>query len=439
MIFKEDQHTELKENTKSGTIVNEIVAFLNTCEGKIYICVKDDGTIVGINDIDKASVFVSNVIADQIEPNPRGLVLVETPTIEDKRIIEISVKKGDKLYYVKKYGMSSAGCFERIGASSRGMTTEQIAKRFAETIVVPERKMVDTPCNRTGLTFTKFKTYLGARNVHFNESKFEENFNLRTADGKYNLIADLLADENSDSIKVAIFRGTDKTDYLKRNEYGFTCLLYAMDQVSEYCLALNETYVDTSKMVRQEKKLFDEDAFREAWINAVVHNKWVERIPPAVYWFDDRLEIISYGKIPNGMTKEDFLAGKTHPVNEELMNIFLQCHIVEQTGHGVPKVVKKYGSEAYDFGTSTITVTIPFDRSGFEKEDVPVNVPVNVPVKQTDEDKIVEAIKTDSHVTMDEMARIIGKTRKTVMRLLKKSNRIIRVGPDKTGHWEIKK
>lgn len=107
MIFKEDQHTELKENPKSGTIVNEIVAFLNTCEGKIYIGVKDDGTIIGVDDIDKASVFVSNVIADQIEPNPRGLVSVETPTIDDKRIIEVSVKRGDKLYYVKKYGMSS--------------------------------------------------------------------------------------------------------------------------------------------------------------------------------------------------------------------------------------------------------------------------------------------------------------------------------------------
>lgn len=73
------------------------------------------------------------------------------------------------------------------------------------------------------------------------------------------------------------------------------------------------------------------------------------------------------------------------------------------------------------------------------EEDSKKDVPVNVPVKQTDEDKIVEAIKMDSHVTMDEMALIIEKTRKTVMRLLKKSNRIIRVGSDKTGHWEIKK
>ena len=39
---------------------------------------------------------------------------------------------------------------------------------------------------------------------------------------------------------------------------------------------------------------------------------------------------------------------------------------------------------------------------------------------------------------MNGMARIIGKTRKTMMRLLKKSDRIIRVGSDKTGHWEVK-
>lgn len=126
-------------------------------------------------------------------------------------------------------------------------------------------------------------------------------------------------------------------------------MLYAIEQVNEYCFSLNETYVDTSTLVRSERKMFDEGAFREAWINAVVHNKWVDGIPPAVYWYDDRLEIVSYGSIPNDMTKDDFLYGKTHPVNEELKKIFLQCRIVEQTGHGVPKVVSKYGEEAYDF------------------------------------------------------------------------------------------
>ena len=48
MIFKEDQNTELKENEKSKTLLNEIIAFLNTCDGTIYIGVKDNGEVVGI-------------------------------------------------------------------------------------------------------------------------------------------------------------------------------------------------------------------------------------------------------------------------------------------------------------------------------------------------------------------------------------------------------
>ncbi len=40
--------------------------------------VKDDGTTGGIEDIDKASVFVSRIIANQIEPSPKGIVSIET-------------------------------------------------------------------------------------------------------------------------------------------------------------------------------------------------------------------------------------------------------------------------------------------------------------------------------------------------------------------------
>lgn len=236
-----------------------------------------------IDNIDDASLYVSNIIADQIEPNPRGLISVSTPTISNKKVIKIDVTKGKELYYIKKYGMSTSGCIERIGTSSRGMTSEQIKERYLQTLTVPERKMVDIPCNRTYLNFSKFKIYLSSKGVHYNEKYFEDTFHLRTNDGRYNLLADLLADENMTSIKVAIFKGTNKVDYLKRNEYGFTCVLYAMEQVRDYCLALNDTYIDVSHFDRKESKMFDEDAFREAWINAVVHNKWVDGTPPAVY------------------------------------------------------------------------------------------------------------------------------------------------------------
>lgn len=87
------------------------------------------------------------------------------------------------------------------------------------------------------------------------------------------------------------------------------------------------------------------------------------------------------------MTKEEFLNGKSSPVNKELMQIFLQCHIVEQTGHGVPKIVKKYGPESYEFWTSMITVTILFAKTGFESNQNATEKSI------TDEEKIILARK----------------------------------------------
>ena len=445
MIFIEDQHTELKENARGENITKEIVSFLNTCNGKIIIGVKDNGAILGVDNIDETSLYISNVILDQIEPQARELVSIDTPTYGGKQIIEISIKKGPKFYYIKKHGLSSAGCYERIGTSCRSMSPEQISKRFMKTLTIPEKTIVNTPCNRTHLTFSKFKLYLSAKNIHYSIKFFNENFNLLTPDGKYNILADLLSDENSVSIKVAIFKGKTKANYLKRNEYGFTNILYGLDQVCDYCLALDETYVDTSTLVRKEIKLFDEDAFREAWINAVVHNKWVDGIPPAVYWFSDRLEIISYGKIPDGMSKKEFLEGKSNPVNKDLMNLFLKCGIVEQSGHGVPKVVEKYGSGAFKFGTSTISVIIPFNLDGFKREKGVINERKNIEQKtrengikkDNEEDAIIKAIVNDCNITIKELSIVTGKSKRTIYRIIKKSQKIKRVGPNKNGYWVV--
>lgn len=246
-------------------------------------------------------------------------------------------------------------------------------------------------------------------------------------------MAEILSDENMYSIKVAIFKGKDKSYFLKRNEYGNTCLISSLEKVLNYCDALNETYVDLSVSPRREKKLFNFEAFKEAWINACVHNKWVEKRPPAVFWFDDRLEIMSYGGIPKGMTKGSFLSGETQPVNEELMSIFLQCDIVEHSGHGVPIVVREYGEKAYKFNENSIIVTIPFDKTGFDSQNVHQNV------HQNSLAIIKNLIENNPQVTLKEMAEEIGKTVKTVQRLIKDSNCIEYVGSSKKGYWKLKR
>lgn len=437
MLFQETERTELKK-ILNDTLQKEIVAFLNSFDGVIYIGVDDDGTVIGVDNIDDTQKRIADIITTQILPNPQAFVELGTKYVDGKNVIELKVSKGKALYYIKKYGRSAAGCFIRVGTSCRSMTEEQIEERYAETVSISEKSIRDIPVLRDNYTFNKLKQYLVSHGIHINEESFYKNFGLITTDGKFNILADILADENMNSIKVAVFKGTDKSVFVKRNEYGFTCLIESLEKVINYCDALNETFIDVSVRPRKEQRLFNSEAFKEAWINACVHNKWSEELSPAVYWFDDRLEIVSYGGIPKNLTKEEFLSGKTEPVNKDLMKIFLQCGIVEHSGHGVPIVVREYGEIAYTFSENMITVTIPFNKI---ENTTPKNGAVNGAVKLTTRESVVlEELQKNPSVSKKELVELTAIPKTSLDRVivsLKKQGIIERIGSDKTGYWKI--
>ena len=71
--------------------------------------------------------------------------------------------------------------------------------------------------------------------------------------------------------------------------------------------------------------------------------------------------------------------------------------------------------------------------------DVPVNVPVNVPANEIS-NKILMLVRANPNATAQKMALTLGVSDKTIKRHLKslrEQGRIMRVGSDKTGHWEI--
>lgn len=438
MIFQETETSELKR-VLNDTLTKEIDAFLNSFDGNIYIGVEDDGTVIGVENLDDVQKRIADIITTQILPNPQEYVTLGTQYVDGKNVVVISVRKGKSLYYIKKYGRSAAGCFIRVGTSCRSMTEEQIEQRYIATLSIPEKAIKDIPVLRDDYTFNKLKQYLISHGIHIQEETFYKNFGLCTSDGKFNLLADILADENMNSIKVAVFKGKDKSVFIKRNEYGFTCLIESLEKVINYCDALNETFIDVSVRPRKEHRLFNSEAFKEAWINACVHNKWSEELSPAVYWFDDRLEIVSYGGIPKNLTKEEFLSGKTEPVNKELMKIFLQCGIVEHSGHGVPIVVREYGEKAYTFFENMITVTIPFDKpetkSGEETGEETGKE------KLTDKEMIVYNIMTNNpYVKRKDIISESGYSKNTVDKIIKQlkvKGFIKGRTADKGGKWKL--
>lgn len=242
--------------------------------------------------------------------------------------------------------------------------------------------MCNTESEYQDLTFDKLFVYYAAKGVALNKRNFKKNLGLLTENGKYNLLAQLISDDSHIPIRFAIFNGTDKASTMDSvREFGNTCLLFSLDKVLVYGEVLNVPQADERgrKVERKEVSLFDEDAFREAIINAFVHNQWITGNAPMITVFSDRIEILSRGKMPPGQTMEGFFAGESVPVNQKLSDMFLQLHISERTGRGVPKITEIYGKETYEFRENSIVVSIPFTRVQNE-EITPVITAVTAPV-----------------------------------------------------------
>ena len=129
MKFQETESIELKR-TLNKDFAKEVVAFLNTRNGTIYIGVDDTGNVIGVDNIDKTMREIRDIIRDQILPSTEGLCEIGSLLEDDKTIITIKVKKGSKLYYIKKEGRSATGCFYRDGTSSTPMSEEKIEERW---------------------------------------------------------------------------------------------------------------------------------------------------------------------------------------------------------------------------------------------------------------------------------------------------------------------
>ena len=358
MRYTENEHTELKR-TISDSLPKEIVAFLNSDGGTIYIGVEDDGSIKGVDDLDGTLKKLADLIEFQILPDCRGLVSLCTRYENGRKVVEIDVQPGNALFYIRKYGRSAMGCYMRVGSTCRAMTEEQI-NRLQMKYLSFGADITEMPGRIASPSFQILKIMLVEKGFTVSDDTFEQNLKLRTSDGRYNRQADLLCDKNEFSIKVVRFAGRDKGDgILRRNEYGGKCLILAMQQAYEFCAqVLNETAVSFSDGVRQDNPLFSKSAFREAWFNACLHNLWADGTPPAIYFFTDRMEIISTGGLPLNLSKEDFFKGVSKPVNEELARLFIRLSLMEQIGHGVPLIVREYGRDAFEFLDGFLRVTL---------------------------------------------------------------------------------
>lgn len=404
-----------------------LTAMLNKSgKGKILFGVDNKGNIIGLKDemgqetIKKISVR----IAEQIKPVVIPKISIEI--YEDKSIIVLEAEGYNKPY-------SCSGDYRiRVGSENKKMDPSIISELvFSNSLLQIE----NVESINQSLTFNQLKGLFISHHLTIDEKTFCSNMGLLTKKGTYNYLAEILADNNNCSIKVVRFKGKDKQEMISRNEFGYKCLLISMKAAYDYVASLNEVRVDLNGgLERKEYPLFDIKVFDEAWTNACLHNKWIKNVPPAIYIYDDRIEIISTGGLPFDYSLDDFFAGISRPVNVGLQKIMGQLNMVEQTGHGVPKIVSIYGKNAFTIADNYLVVTIPFAYEPSFKQ-------INFDGLSLSERKVLSIIKDNPTSSIAEISSLadLGTTRTSeIIAKLKELKRIERVGKTKGGYWLLK-
>ena len=158
MQTSEDNFIEYKQNVAEG-VAKEIVAFLNSEPGRIIIGINKKREVVGIEEgeLDDAQRTISDVITDQISPRCIEFVRQHRETLEGKSVIIIDVQKGDRLFYIKKYGLSERGCYIRSGSSCKSLEPDEIQKRYIASLLIPEKDIAEMPAKRQNNTFRSLK------------------------------------------------------------------------------------------------------------------------------------------------------------------------------------------------------------------------------------------------------------------------------------------
>lgn len=333
-LLKENNSLEFKEKV-SSTLFKTISAFANYNDGKILIGIADDGSIVGVENVQALKLSIENAINDTVSPRPEYEI---NEIIYDKKIIiEINIKKGRNAPYLYK------------GDAYRRMDTS--------TVKINENELFDLLLKKRNLTYDASDS--NNQELHFDdlEKIMNEKLNITKTDinvlislglnkgGKYNIAAELLSNQNgiANSFIDIVKFGNSTSIFIDRNRYEKCSVITQYQETINMFQLHYKPFQVVEGFERVTKVKIPEVAFREAVANAIVHRDYLAHGGIQISMFANRIEIDSPGGLPEGMTKENYLNELVSiPRNPVLAGVFYRLGIIELFGTGIRRIMDAY-------------------------------------------------------------------------------------------------
>jgi len=345
---------ELKEGMRT------ICAFLNGSGGTVLFGVRPDGTIEGQEVSDKTLRDIAQA-ADRFEP-PAHVSIHRVKAKSGCDAIAVAVEGGREMRPFVYEGHA----YERVSSTTRRMPQPKYERLLVERGHA-KRRWENLPAEGLALKDLDRKEILRTRELAIQQNRISpdtsrdvgeilDRLGLRI-DGVLTHAALMLYGKRflpnypQCLLKLGRFRGTEITGEIVDNRQEH---MNAFAMVREGMEFLKRTMplgarFPAGEVFREDRFPVPLEALREILLNAVMHRDYSHYSGHvAIVVFDDRIEIRSYGRLPNGVTVKQ-LSGKhiSKPTNPLIAGAFHRTGAVEVWGRGTNRVIemcKKHGA-----------------------------------------------------------------------------------------------
>jgi len=345
----ENSSVEFKESAvRPESLAREMVALANSSGGVVIIGVADDGMLRGIDAEINREEWAMNIARTAV--NPALNVTYELLEIEGKRLAVITVPKGpDKPYQTGDKYLIRVGSTNRVASQAELMRLFQMSGVFHyDTVPVIGAALLD-------LHHTALDAYFSSCEIEF--SKEDEatrstlliNTDILTADRIPTLAGMLVFGVNpgrflhQSGIMFAHYRGNEPGEELiDRQQIGGT-----LPQQVDTALAVIKNNLLRPSLIagarREEPPLFPpEKVFREVIVNASVHRNYaISGSQIRINMFDNRIEFISPGRLPNTVTVEKLRTGVSYASNPVIVKFMDNLRYLDRLGRGFPMIYRE--------------------------------------------------------------------------------------------------
>ena len=365
----ENSGIEFKRDTiDNRALAKELVAFANLRGGRVILGIDDDGSVTGITR-DYLEEWVMTACRDKIRPELIPYYEIIRDVEQKKDVAIVQVDRGWAVHHV--WHKNHRTYYIRVGTQSREASAEELERLFQQRGAFRLEVRGVSGSSADDFDYRRLNDY-------FQRIRSQETPRMDDADAWKNLLVntEFLVEEDDTTpatvagllvfcanpnrflpqagIDAVTYPGKEK-DYVAKERLSIRGPMTALfgseglvenglvEQAVEFTRRNTEVSASLADGARREERWsYPEEAVREAIVNALVHRDYLlsgTTVELSIY--EDRLEVISPGRLPNGITPQRMITGCRSARNQLLKDVMRDYGYLEHMGMGVPRKIVK--------------------------------------------------------------------------------------------------